>query len=67
MKRIVQTLALCAMPRPRSVLLALLLGLSALCLAAGCSSAPETRYPWHGPLVDTNGIPVPEPSYEQTR
>lgn len=32
---------------------------------AGCASpARVEHYPWHGPIVDPDGNPVPEPHYE---
>lgn len=32
---------------------------------AGCASpSPVEHYPWHGPIIDPDGNPVPEPHYE---
>jgi hypothetical protein len=32
---------------------------------AGCASPAQVEhYPWHGPIVDPDGNPVPEPHYE---
>jgi hypothetical protein len=41
----------------------LCLGL-ALAVGGCVSPTPVEHYPWHGPIVDPNGNPVPEPHYE---
>ena len=32
--------------------------------ATSCASSITQRYPWHGPILDPDGNPPPEPTYE---
>jgi hypothetical protein len=41
-------------------IVALLIGIAGI---AGCATAPQERYPWHGPITDPDGRPARIPSY----